>query len=347
LLVAHHLAVDIGSWDILLDDLIGAYRQLQAGAVVQPAREGTSFAAWAARLVVQAGSPEVQGELDRWLALADAPVTCLPLDYPDGRARNTFATAQTIEVALAIDETRALLREAPKAYRTLVGELLLTALAQALAPWAGSPLLLVDLEGNGRQAALDGLHLDRTVGWFTTVYPARLDLSTATGPGEAICAVKETLRAIPNEGLGYGLLRYLAADPQVSARMQGLPRADVTFLYLGQSDKRAGAEELLRPAPRQTGPQHSPQSQRPYLLEVQAGVRADQLVVVWRYSSQAHRYETIAALAQRFIAALTGLIHHCLAPDAGGYTPSDFALAQLSQDELDEMLAQLAGSQLR
>jgi hypothetical protein len=33
--------------------------------------------------------------------------------------------------------------------------------------------------------------------------------------------------------------------------------------------------------------------------------------------------------------ALRELITHCQTPDAGGYTPSDFPLAQLDQDELD------------
>jgi len=43
-------------------------------------------------------------------------------------------------------------------------------------------------------------------------------------------------------------------------------------------------------------------------------------------------------LAQRFVEALRSIIAHCQSPEAGGFTPSDFPLAQLSQDELDEAL---------
>jgi hypothetical protein len=39
--------------------------------------------------------------------------------------------------------------------------------------------------------------------------------------------------------------------------------------------------------------------------------------------------------------ALRALIAHCLAPEAFGYTPSDFPAAGLSQLDLDELFAQL------
>ncbi len=78
---------------------------------------------------------------------------------------------------------------------------------------------LVDLEGHGREEqVVPGADLSRTVGWFTTIFPVRLDLSAidlddafAGGPaaGAAVKAVKEQLLAIPDHGIGYGLLRYL------------------------------------------------------------------------------------------------------------------------------------------
>src|SRR5947209_8080956 len=57
------------------------------------------------------------------------------------------------------------------------------------------------------------------------------------------------------------------------------------------------------------------------------------------YGSALHREETIAALAERWVAALAGLVDHCLSPEAGGYTPSDFPLAGLDQAALDELAA--------
>src|SRR5207302_3653956 len=51
-----------------------------------------------------------------------------------------------------------------------------------------------------------------------------------------------------------------------------------------------------------------------------------------------HHESTIAALAERYLVALRELIAHCREPEAGGYTPSDFPLARLSQPELDRLV---------
>jgi len=62
------------------------------------------------------------------------------------------------------------------------------------------------------------MDLSRTVGWFTAIYPARIDPGQlewadvlAAGPelAASMKAVKEQLRSVPNRGLGYGVLRHL------------------------------------------------------------------------------------------------------------------------------------------
>ena len=63
-----------------------------------------------------------------------------------------------------------------------------------------------------------------------------------------------------------------------------------------------------------------------------------QLHVNWMYSRHRHRQEIIAMLAHDYLEALRLLITHCQSPQAGGYTPSDFPLARLSQEQLDEVV---------
>ncbi|WNZ58701.1 condensation domain-containing protein [Myxococcus sp. MxC21-1] len=149
---------------------------------------------------------------------------------------NTEATASTVQVTLEPEQTRTLLQEVPKAWHTQPQEPLLTALAQALTAWAGGAVALVDVEGHGREEVLPGVDVSRTVGWFTRVFPALLDLRGTTGPGEALRAVKEGLRAVPSRGMGWGLLRYVARDAALAA----LPMAEVGFNHLGQLDGVVG-----------------------------------------------------------------------------------------------------------
>jgi non-ribosomal peptide synthase protein (TIGR01720 family) len=47
----------------------------------------------------------------------------------------------------------------------------------------------------------------------------------------------------------------------------------------------------------------------------------------------------VTAVADSFLAELRAIIAHCLSPEAGGYTPSDFGDVPLSQSELDLLIA--------
>ena len=225
----------------------------------------------------------------------------------------------------------------PQAYNTQINDALLTALLLAVARWTGGRSILVDLEGHGREELFDDLDLTRTVGWFTSMYPVLLELSGA-GPGEALTAVKERLRAIPGRGVGYGLLRYLRGDADLAARLCALPRADVAFNYLGQLDQAVPEDAGLSMARESAGRSRSPRGARTHLLDIVARVLGGRLQTTFTFSEGVHRRETIEAFGEGFQASLRSIIAHCEAPDAGGYTPSDFD-KRISGATLEKLLA--------
>ncbi|QDE72517.1 non-ribosomal peptide synthetase [Myxococcus xanthus] len=333
-LVVHHLVVDAVSWRILLEDLAAAYTRLAAGdAVVLPPKT-TSFQAWARGLESLARSQALMAERAWWLERPWREASRLPVDFTGGL--NTEATASTVQVTLEPEQTRALLQDVPKAWHTQPQEPLLTALAQALTAWAGGAVALVDVEGHGREEVLPGVDVSRTVGWFTRVFPSLLDLRGATGPGEALRAVKEGLRAVPSRGMGWGLLRYVSRDAALAA----LPLAEVGFNHLGQLDGAVGEGAPFLLAPETAAlRQRAPSARRPYLLDVTGMVRDGRLVVLWTFSEAVHRRETVTRVAEDFLARLQALLHASRAPDAGGHSPSDFPLAKVKQAQLDKLAA--------
>jgi non-ribosomal peptide synthase protein (TIGR01720 family) len=233
-----------------------------------------------------------------------------------------------VGVVLSGEQTQVLLQEVPPVYHTQINDVLLTALLQGVARWTGERSLLLDLEGHGREELFEEVDLSRTVGWFTTLFPVRLELG-ARSLGEVLKAVKEQLRAIPYGGLGYGVLRYLHPDPEVRAALQARPQAELSFNYLGQLDAALSDSALFGPAPENSGPPYSPLGRRPYLLEVNGFVLGGQLHLQWTYSTRVHRRPTVERLARGCLEALEALIAHCQSPEAGGFTPSDFPLARL------------------
>jgi non-ribosomal peptide synthase protein (TIGR01720 family) len=339
LLAVHHLAVDGVSWRILLEDLQAAYAQAARGARVSLPAKTTSFKEWAERLARHARGEEVRGEAAYWLAVKSNDSGPLPVDAAG--AVDTVGSSRTLTVSLTEEETRALLAEVPAVYHTQVNDLLLTALVQAFADWTGRRRLLVDLEGHGRESVVEGADVTRTVGWFTTHYPVALDLGRAADPGEALGRVKEQLRAVPNNGIGYGLLRYLSDDRETARRLRELRSPEVSFNYLGRFDRVLEESSAFGPADESAGRAHDDGGPVSHLLRFNASVMAGRLRVSLTYGENAHRRETAARLADGYVAALRALIAHCRERRPAGYAPSDFPLAGASRRDLGLVLGQL------
>jgi non-ribosomal peptide synthase protein (TIGR01720 family) len=312
LLIFHHLVVDVVSVHILMEDFQTIYQQLSRGEAVGLPPKTTSFREWSLRLAGHAQSSELKRELSYWVESLSGHVPAVPLDYPAGV--DSEASTGTVLASLSVEETRALLREAPAATGARMQEFLLTALAQSWARWTGHHRLLVDVEGHGREYILENVDLSRTVGWFTSVYPMLLDIGGAAEPGEALRIIHAQMRRVPNRGIGFGLLRYLCNDEEVRRRISEAPRAEVNFNYLGELDQQ-GADPSgtpFRQARENKGPERSLKGQRSYRLYVVGSVRGGLLRMHWNYSANLHRRSTIERLAASFDEELRRLIASCL-----------------------------------
>ncbi|MEO7329884.1 MAG: amino acid adenylation domain-containing protein, partial [Minicystis sp.] len=251
LIVVHHLAIDGVSWRILLDDLWTAYQQRRRGETITLPAKTTSFKRWAERLAEYARSEAIEAEVAYWLAEPRHRALPLPVDHREGE--NLESSAKTVVVSLDTEETEALLRKVPEAYRTQINDVLLTAYTQAMESFTGSSIALVDLEGHGREALFGDIDLTRTVGWFTALYPVVIALEPQLSTGAILRSVKEQIRAIPGRGLGHGLLRWMRGDDPRAAELAAMPAAEVSFNYLGQVDQALPEASPLRGARESTG----------------------------------------------------------------------------------------------
>ena len=322
LLVIHHLVVDGVSWRILLEDLQQAYRDQALPA------KTSAFQHWAQQL--QSHAQTLDAQLPYWQAQSiDAE---LPCDHPEGGLQNRLGT--TLETRLDAEQTRRLLQDAPAAYRTQVNDLLLTALARVISRWSAQPAALIQLEGHGREDLFDDIDLSRTVGWFTSLFPVRLHAEGELP--DAIKSVKEQLRAVPDKGLGYGLLRYLGTS-QARESLSNLAAPRITFNYLGQFDRQFNESALFVPASASSGQAQDPEAPLANWLTVEGQVYGGELALQWGFSREMFEASTVQRLADDYRQELLALIAHCIDPQQGAFTPADVALARLTQQQLDDL----------
>lgn len=342
LIVINHLAVDGVSWRILLEDLMLGCEQAKAGKPISFPPKTTSFKQWAEQLQQYAQSAEVSQQSAYWMETAERSRQLRPLPVEHEGASNKLKDARTLSVQLDTEETQALLQEVPEIYHTQINEVLLTALVLTLARWTEERRVLVDVEGHGREETGPGVDVTRTVGWFTTHYPMVLEVNEESNVGEALKAVKVQVRAVPQRGIGYGLLRYLSEDRAVRDALSSGPEPSVSFNYLGQFDQTLESSAGVTWAMESSGPTHDPEGNRPHLLDINGGILGGQLFVNWTYNENIHRRETIEWLANSYLTSLRRLIELCRSREAVGLTPWDFPEAELTQAELDQLL-RLAG----
>ena len=252
LIVVHHLVVDGVSWRILLPDLAAAYDAVAAGERPALASVGTSFRSVAGRQIQEAGSPARLGELSFWRNTLSGPGLQVRDSAVDPE-RDYRGTNRTLTRTLPPDRTFPLLSSVPALFHGEVNDVLISALAAAVACWYRGTEVVIDIEGHGREEIFPGIDLSRTIGWFTSKYPVRLDLGafdcddffagTVPAVGRIVKRVKEQLRAVSDHGIGYGILRYLRTD--TAGELAGTPT--IAFNYLGRFAARTNTAWDLAP----------------------------------------------------------------------------------------------------
>ncbi len=336
----HHLAGDNESREILMTDIFTAFGQRLAGEDIALQPVTTTWREWSQRCVGLATHPAILKSRDFWLdnarratlRVADQDIAEPPRADDLTRLSSVLTIAQTAEVD-----------EAQRSLRLAADEILLAALGRTIARTVGDGVLAVDLAGHGRSVLKPDIDLHRTVGWFTTLYPVPLycaerENATAT---EMLDRVNRTLEAVPHEGIGHGLLRYVYAP--TARRLAAERQPDVFFSYLGTIPTLPSGEGPVQFDVDAAMPAREMLPGLGHAVELRVYRSSGLLHLDWWYDTRRLGRATAEALAERFPLTLAELIEEALAStDAdGGVASQDETFTLVDLSALDG--AQVAG----
>lgn len=341
LLAAHHLIVDGISWRILFEDLATSYAQALAGEVTELQEKTDSFQYWSQRLTAYAESKELLEEVDYWKQLENTSVSPLYKDFAVETC--TLGESETAEMVLTREQTEHLLKHSHHAYHTEMNDILLTALGLAVQEWGQTDRVAVQLEGHGREEMMEDVNISRTVGWFTSMYPVVLDLTDGDDLSTDIKSVKETLRQVPNKGIGYDILKYLTPEDK-RAGLKFMLKPEICFNYLGQFDASL-AHDAFGPSPYDMGEPINPHSGRMYPIIMNGMISNGEMSFRFSYSPRQYEESTMQHLSAAFKYHLLRIIDHCMNKEDSERTASDFSSKGLTTNDVDDIF-ELLGEKL-
>ena len=331
-IVIHHLLTDVVSWRILLEDFWRIYGELTRGGEAK-LRKTTSYKKWAERLREYANTAQVQSEYDYWEQETREEYETREVDNIEGK--NNEAEVKRKSVKIEAEKTKAFTEVMNEKYRANIQTGLVACLFVSNSRWSGKQEMMIEVESHGRQESVGEVDVSRTIGWFTSLYPVTLKMKGKREIEEITKYVKEKMVKVPNQGIGYGLLRYLNEKTNKRLKKIHIP---ISFNYLGQMNQEREGDRGLRISREYGGRNISEENGRNYQLEINCGIANEQLSVDIIYSGAQYSTTTIDELASHFKTVIDEMIEVSGKEKEVGYTPSDFPLAGVDQSKLNRII---------
>ncbi len=334
ILILHHLVIDGVSWRILLEDLSTLYLNYKNNVASKLPLKTDSFQHWSSLLQEYSKSPKLEVEIDYWKNICDQEI------QPISKKKivdTTTTNEESASVSFTLDKeiTSLLKTKVHGVYNTEINDVLLTGLGMAIENTFGIEKSILKMEGHGREEIIDQVDISRTVGWFTTMYPHVLSVSSNNNILENVVNVKESLRKVPNKGIGYGVLKYLTETPLKDVI------SSVVFNYLGDFGDSAGSSEnsIFDYSSEYIGLPSDKSNKDNTVLDVSGMLVLDELSMSIRYSTFLYNDASMKELINSYKKCLIDIITELAAIEERLITPSDLTFKDLTIDELSKLNA--------
>lgn len=322
----HHLLTDSISWRILLDDFeqiltnTDAYNEEQSIGMT----DGAMYKQWAEYLKEQ-GYDLFKGEENFWKKMNEKKIEKKKIANKKDIRKNTTCK----QLLFSKESTNRLFNLSHNAFNTQKDELLKIAFLLTLRKFNHTEHVVCMIEENGRVWQNKNMDVSSTLGWFTAIYPLYVNLKNEYSFNTLMEHAKESIRQIPNGGIGYGVLRYLS--DKLSRK-----HPDYFYNYLGdivESKKHNHDLEILFP---ESDIDVSNNNSFKHLMTFDAIVLNKQLQISARFNTNYYTEDDIDLFSKILSDTINMINNHC-ANKERNFTPSDFTTVDISQEDIDKL----------
>ena len=338
--VIHHLIIDGVSWRILLEDFTTAYKQSLQGDKIQLPSKTDSFKYWIEKQNEYSQNKKFLKEIQYWKLFESKKLDIIPKDNEVPAEEKIGRNLISCPVTLNKELTNELLKKSNRAYNTEINDLLLSALCMALYEWRGLKNIMINLEGHGREDIYSDIDISRTVGWFTSQFPVYFNIGKNLEISGFIKQVKEVLRRLPNKGIGYGMLKYMAREKNTDGLVFN-QRPEISFNYLGEFTNDFVKNEVFTISDMPQGKAISENRETLYSLDINGMVSDGELKLDFAFNKFEHESESIQDLCLLYKKNLVEIIEHCISIKKPVRTPSDFGVNNLSLAGFDRIISHI------
>jgi len=329
LICIHHLVIDGISWRIVTEDLNKSYTAAKANREIVFPPKTMSYKNWSKALNRYRENWELKSEIEYWKRIEEKVLLSKLALIGKKGAEGLSHT----KILLSEQLTKNLLVQSGRAYHTEINDILLTALLRAVQKVSGNEAVSVYLEGHGREPISEPTVIDRTIGWFTSIFPVAV-----CGLGKTIKndirKIKEVLRRIPNHGIGYGVIKYLGEDVLVGTE------PDITFNYLGDFGKESSSHEI-KISSIEHGQEVSPYNRFGSPISIDGVITNKELRLVITFDTQKCSLSFINRLKIELERELMKVITHCINLKVPEHTASDYGELVWSDSEFKQIEAEI------
>ncbi|WP_339998121.1 amino acid adenylation domain-containing protein [Priestia aryabhattai] len=323
----HHLVVDSVSWQIIIDDLNDIYSSLLSGKEKNISNKTDSYKKWVEEQTKLTTEFSIKKELPYWKKV-DLNLSKSKFKLSSKEYKSVFL--HQIDLCFSKEVTSNLVYKSIKPYGSEVKDLLLTALFRTIAKINNNNIAAVSLETHGRENALSSLMVERTVGWFTNIYPVVVS-EIGRDLQQDIINVKETLKRVPNHGIGYQILK---SNYKEILSQQATP--DITFNYLGEQQKHKNDENFVVSELKYAHP-ISFKNVFGTPISIDGIIVDGELRFSVSFDLSRFTTEFIKCLINRFDNEVQNVVKHCSIKADIIKTPSDYGELDLSVGEFNDI----------